>query len=76
MEQLKRIFYYFRVKSAVRQAKRLHKISNRRYYVLQLARKPMVLNRTQINRMVDSGVLAKSMRDFYTLQKYCIYITK
>lgn len=76
MEQLKRIIYYLRVKAAVTQAKRLHKLTKKQYFVLQIHKKIRVYNRRQINYLVEARVLAKSMRNFYTLQKYCIYITK
>lgn len=75
MEQLKRIIYYFRVKSAVRQAKRLHKLTKKQYFVLQIHKKIRVYDRRQINYLVDAGVLAKSMREYHTLLKYCLFVT-
>lgn len=73
---IKRFVYYCRVKSAVRQAKRLHKLTKRHYYVIQLNHKINVLDRRQINSMVDAGIFVKSMKEDVTLQKFAIYNTK
>lgn len=73
---IKRLFHLIKVKSAVRQADRLHKATRRRYHVLQIGGRMRVYDRTQINYLVDCKVLDKRMKEFYFLQKHCIYITK
>lgn len=75
MKQIQRIIYYLRVKSAVRQAKRLHKLTKKQYFVLQIHKKIRVYDRLQIKYLVDAGVLAKSMREYHTLLKYCLFVT-
>lgn len=75
MKQIQRIIYYLRVKSAVRQAKRMHRLTRKQYFVLQIHKKIRVYDRRQINYLVDAGVLAKSMREYHTLLKYCLFVT-
>ena len=75
MKQIQRIIYYFRVKAAVRQAKRMHKLTRKQYFVLQIHKRIRVYNRQQIKYLVDAGVLAKSMREYHNLLKYCLYVT-
>ena len=75
MKQILRLIYYLRVKAAVTQAKRLHKLTKKQYFVLQIHKKIRVYDRRQINYLVDAGVLAKSMREYHTLLKHCLFVT-
>lgn len=75
MKQISRLIYYLRVKAAVTQAKRLHKLTKKQYFVLQIHKKIRVYDRRQIKYLVDAGVLAKSMREYHTLLKYCLFVT-
>ena len=75
MKQTSRLIYYLRVKAAVMQAKRLHRLTKKQYFVLQIHKKIRVYNRRQINYLVEARVLAKSMREYHTLLKYCLFVT-
>lgn len=65
-----------RVKNAIRQANKMHKLTGKQFYVLQIFGKVRVYDRVRINLLVDRRVLSKKMKEAYYLQKVAIYYTK
>ena len=71
----KRFINYLKVRSAVRQADRLHNKTNAKYYVLSIGHKLRALNRKQVNYLCDKGVLDKRLRKAYYLCQASLYYT-
>lgn len=71
-----RIWNYFRVKSAIKYANKMHKISRKRYYVIKIFNKVKVYDRTHIDFLINEGILHNKLRDFRELQKFSLYFTK
>jgi hypothetical protein len=65
-----------KVKSAIKQANRMHKMTKKQFYVLQIFGKIRVYDRVRINLLVDRKVLSKQMKSAIYLQKVAIYFTK
>ena len=72
----KRLWNYFRIASAKKQADKLHVLTNRRYYVIKIYNKIRVYDRAHIDFLINSGILAQRLRNSLELQKICIYFTK
>ena len=72
----KRLWNYFRVKSAIKNAQKLHKVTKKQYYVIKIHDKIRVYDRNRINLLIQHGVLSRRLKDAIELRKYCIYYTK
>ncbi len=72
----KRFMNYVRVKSAIRHADKMHRLTGKRYYVIKVGGRIRVYDRNKIDWLVDSRILTREMRDYYHLIRYCIYHTK
>lgn len=73
---IKRIWNYYRIKSAIKTANKLHKISGKRQYVIKIFNKIRVYDRSHIGYLINEGVLSQRLRNAVELQKVCIYFTK
>jgi hypothetical protein len=73
---LQRLWNYIRVKNAIVYANKMHSRTLKQYFVLQIGFHIRVLTRTQVNYLVDIGVLRRSMRQYTNVCKYSIYFTK
>lgn len=67
---------YVRVKSAIRHADKMHRLTGKRYFVIKVGGKIRVYDRNKIDWLVDCRILTREMRDYYNLIRYCIYHTK
>lgn len=47
-----------------------------RYYVIKIFGKIKVYDRNQINLLIDSGILRKTLKESYNLTKFALYYTK
>ena len=72
----KRLVNFIKVRSAIREANKLSKLTKKRYYVLKIFNKIRVYDRSHIDYLINEGVLMQRLRDFRELQKICIYFTK
>ena len=72
----KRIWNYFRVKAAIKHADKMHLLTGKRHYVIKVFNKIRVYDRSHIDYLINSGVLAQRLRNAVELQKICIYFTK
>ncbi len=72
----KRIRNRMKIKSAIKQANKMHMMTKKQFYVIQVFGKIRVYDRNRINLLVDRGVLSKQMKNALYLQKVCIYFTK
>ncbi|MBP8040332.1 MAG: hypothetical protein KAZ36_00305 [Bacteroidales bacterium] len=72
----KRIWNYYRIKSAIKTANKLHDLTGKRHYVIKIFNKIRVYDRSHINFLINDGVLHKRLREANELQKICIYFTK
>lgn len=72
----KRLIRFLRVRSAVRHADRMRKLTGKRHYVIQVFGKIRVYDRQHINMLIDRGVFSKRLRDFIELDRFCLYISK
>jgi len=70
-----RFWNFIRVKNAIIYANEMHKLTKKRYYVLQIGGKIRVLTKTQIDYLVAKKVLRKSMQEYPVLAKMCLYHT-
>lgn len=73
---INRIWNYFRIKSAIKTADKLHELTKKRHYVLKIFNKIRVYDRSHIDYLINDGVLHKRLREAKELQKYSIYFTK
>lgn len=73
---IRRIYNYFRIKSAIRYADKMHEQTRARYYVLKVFNKIRVYDRAHIDFLINEGVLAQRLRKATELQKISIYFTK
>lgn len=67
---------YVQVKSAIRHADKMHRLTGKRFYVIKVANKIRVYDRNKIDELVQLGVFRKEMKDYLYLIHYCIYHTK
>ncbi len=67
---------YVQVKSAIRHADKMHRLTGKRFYVIKVANKIRVYDRNKIDELVQLGVFRKEMKDYLYLIRYCIYHTK
>ena len=72
----KRFTNYVAVKSAIRHADKMHRLTGKRFYVIKVANKIRVYDRNKINELVDLRIFKREMRDYYNLIRACIYHTK
>lgn len=75
-EILRRLWNFIRVRSAVNTAKRFHKQTGKKYYILQINGKLHVLTRVQINYLIEKKVLCKRLRQDYFLRKYALTVVE
>ena len=71
-----RIWNYLRIKSAVKSAEKMHKLTKKQYYVIKVFNKIRVYDRAHINFMISQGVLSQRLKDAIQLKKIAIYYTK
>jgi len=77
MENLfKRIIKAIRLKSAINQANKLHKLTKKRQYVIQVFGKLRVYDRNRIDLLVHRKVLHKRLLSSIELTKTALYYTK
>jgi hypothetical protein len=72
---VKRIWNYFRVKSAIKTANKLAQVSRKRHYVIKVFGKVRVYDRSHIDYLINEGLLSQRLRNAIELQKVCIYFT-
>lgn len=72
----KRLANFIKVRSAVREANKLSKLTKKRHYVLKIFNKIRVYDRSHIDYLINEGILHQRLRNFRELQKICIYFTK
>lgn len=72
----KRLWRFILVRSAIRHADKMRKLTNKQHYVIQVANRIRVYDRIKINRLIDMGILRKELREAYCLRKFCIYYTR
>jgi hypothetical protein len=73
---IKRLWNYFRIKTAIKHANKMHEITKKRHYVIKIFNKIRVYDRSHINYLINEGVLSQRLRQSLELQKVCIYYTK
>ena len=67
---------YVRVKSAIRHADKMHRLTGKRFYVIKVGGKIRVYDRIKINELVDLHIFKREMRNYLNLIRACIYHTK
>lgn len=67
---------YVQVKSAIRHADKMHRLTGKRFYVIKVGGRIRVYDRNKIDWLVDHRILKKEMRDYLYLIRVCIYHTK
>ena len=67
---------YVAVKSAIRHADRMHRLTGKRFYVIKAAGRIRVYDRNKIDELVRLGVFRKDMKDYLNVVRHCIYHTK
>ena len=72
----KRLSNFIKVRSAIREANKMQKLTRKRYYVLKIFNKIRVYDRSHIDYLINEGILHQRLRSFAELQKICIYFTK
>lgn len=73
---LKRLWNYFRLKAAIKQANKMADLTKKKYYVIQIFKKIRVYDRSHINYLINEGLLHKKLRKAIELEKVCLYFTK
>ncbi len=71
----KRWHNYIRVKSAIKKADKMHSLTHKQYYVIQVFNRIRVYDRNQINYLIDYKILSPKLKDTIELRKYCLYFT-
>ncbi|MCX6232630.1 MAG: hypothetical protein NTZ33_13925 [Bacteroidetes bacterium] len=72
---IKRLWNIIAIQFCIWEAKSLHKLTNKQYYVLKVYGKISVMSTTQINYNRRKRLINKSL-DYYRLQELCIFKTK
>lgn len=67
---------YVAVKSAIRHADRMHRLTGKRFYVIKAAGKIRVYDRTKIDELVRLRIFRREMNDYLYIIQNCIYHTK
>ena len=67
---------YVAVKSAIRHADRMHRLTGKRFYVIKAAGKVRVYDRAKIDELVRLGIFRKEMKDYLYIIRQCLYHTK
>jgi hypothetical protein len=72
----KRIWNYFRVKAAIKQANEMKELTKKKHYVLRIFNKIRVYDRAHIDFLINEGLLHQKLRKAVELEKICLYFTK
>ena len=72
---VRRVWNYFRVKSAIKHAKKMRAKTRKQYFVLKVFNRIRVYDREHINRLIDAKILHKKLRNSLELTKYSIFYT-
>ena len=67
---------YVAVKSAIRHADRMHRLTGKRVYVIKAAGKIRVYDRTKIDELVRLRIFRREMSDYFYIIQNCSYHTK
>jgi len=73
---IRRSLRAYNVRNARKTADDLAKNTGKKHYVIQIHKKLEVLNRVQIDYLIDCKCLHKRLRTAYELQKIAVYTSK
>ena len=67
---------YVRVRSAIHHADKMHLLTGKRFYVIQIQNRLRVYDRNKVNYLIDCGILRKELRGAMELQRISLYYTR
>ena len=71
---LKKAIFMIRLKLAISEAKKMHELTKKKFYVLLFNKKPVVMSANQIRNLKKNRVISKRF-DFSTLQENALFQT-
>ena len=66
---------YVQVKSAIRHADKMHRLTGKRFFVIKVDNKVRVYDRAKIDELVRLGIFRKEMKDYLYIIRQCLYHT-